>query len=82
MTLITSALLLAFAAPASASLILYGICQTGCNMGAVSCYGVACATFGTVVATPLTPAIILWCNAALGTCMATLCAPLLLIPLP
>ncbi|EJD44279.1 hypothetical protein AURDEDRAFT_166664 [Auricularia subglabra TFB-10046 SS5] len=61
------ALLLAIAAPASASIIAYGICQTGCNIGAVACYAAAGATFGTVVAAPLTPAAILACNAALGT---------------
>ena len=44
------------------------------------CYLLAGATFGTVVASPATPAIILACNAGLGICMATMCAPLLLIP--
>ncbi|KZV97636.1 hypothetical protein EXIGLDRAFT_730290 [Exidia glandulosa HHB12029] len=66
---------------ANAGLIAYGICQTGCNMGAVACYAVAGAVFGTVAA-PTAPAAILACNAAQGMCMATLCAPLLLIPFP
>jgi len=43
------------------------------------CYAAAGAVFGTVAA-PAAPAAILACNAALGTCMATICAPLLLVP--
>ena len=73
------ALIAVAATPAYAGLIAYGICQTGCNMGAVACYAAAGATFGTIAA-PAAPAAILACNAALGTCMATICAPLLLVP--
>ena len=71
---------LALIAPASASLIGYGICQTGCNGLAVACYAAAGFTFGTVAA-PLAPPAILACNAALGSCSAT-CAALLLVPAP
>lgn len=55
---------------ASAGLLAYGICQTGCNAVAVACYVAAGATFGTVTAGAGTPAIIIGCNAALGVCMA------------
>lgn len=47
-----------------------GACQTACNMAAVSCYGAAGFVFGTVTAGAGTPAAILTCNSALGTCMA------------
>ncbi|KAK0211537.1 hypothetical protein IW262DRAFT_371639 [Armillaria fumosa] len=48
--------------------IAYGICQT--------------ATFGTVVAAPAAPAVILACNAALGTCSATCATVALFAPTP
>jgi hypothetical protein len=47
----------------------YGICQTGCNCLAVACYAAAGFTFGTVTAGAGTPAVIIGCNSALGTCM-------------
>lgn len=75
-------ILLLLAAPATASLVLYGLCQTRCNMFAMACYGAAGATFGTVVASPLTPPFLLACMSMQGTCMSVGCAPLLLIPLP
>ncbi|KAF8869836.1 hypothetical protein BD779DRAFT_640049 [Infundibulicybe gibba] len=43
--------------------VAYGICQTGCNSLAVACYAAAGFTFGTVIAAPATPAVILACNA-------------------
>ncbi|RPD54077.1 hypothetical protein L227DRAFT_372897 [Lentinus tigrinus ALCF2SS1-6] len=63
-----SALALAlYALPsAHASLVGYGICQTGCNTLAVACYAAAGFTFGTVTAGAGTPAAILACNVALG----------------
>jgi hypothetical protein len=61
-------------------LLCYGVCQTGCNVAAVGCYATAGATFGAVTAGVGTPAAIIACNAALGTCMATACAGLLLMP--
>ncbi|KAF7427916.1 hypothetical protein PC9H_007133 [Pleurotus ostreatus] len=59
--------------------IAYGLCQTGCNAVAVSCYAAAGFTFGTVIATPEAPAAVLACNAALGACSAT-CATGLVAP--
>ncbi|KAH7096490.1 hypothetical protein BKA62DRAFT_662757 [Auriculariales sp. MPI-PUGE-AT-0066] len=77
--LIATTLVLLAPTQVRASLIAYGICQTGCNIGAVTCYAAAGFTFGTIAA-PVAPLAILGCNAALGTCMAAMCAPLLLIP--
>jgi hypothetical protein len=57
----------------------YGMCQTGCNGVAVACYAAAGFTFGTVTAGAAVPAVILGCNAALGTCMAA-CAAVALSP--
>jgi hypothetical protein len=50
--------------------LAYGICQSGCNALAVACYAGAGFAFGTVTAGAGTPAAIVACNAALGTCMA------------
>ncbi|GAW03091.1 proteophosphoglycan 5 [Lentinula edodes] len=44
---------------AKAGLIAYGLCQTGCNTVAGACYAAAGFTFGTVIAAPATPAVIL-----------------------
>ncbi|KAH7042872.1 hypothetical protein BKA57DRAFT_483025 [Linnemannia elongata] len=49
--------------------LAYGICQTGCNSLAVACYGAAGFTFGTLTAGAGIPAVIVACNAGLGTCM-------------
>jgi len=46
----------------------YGICQAGCAAVVVACYAAAGAVFGTVTAGVGTPAAILGCNAAHGTC--------------
>ncbi|KAJ3742886.1 hypothetical protein DFH05DRAFT_1262705 [Lentinula detonsa] len=67
---------------AQAGPIAYGLCQTGCNVVAAACYAAAGFTFGTVIAAPTTPAVILGCNAALGTCSATCAAVALLAPIP
>ncbi|KAJ3868585.1 hypothetical protein EV359DRAFT_31918 [Lentinula novae-zelandiae] len=67
---------------AKAGLIAYGLCQTGCNSVAVACYAAAGFTFGTVIAAPATPAVILGCNAALGTCSAMCATVALLAPTP
>ncbi|KZT10598.1 uncharacterized protein LAESUDRAFT_644095 [Laetiporus sulphureus 93-53] len=75
-------LALALATPAAAGPIAYGLCQTGCNTVAVACYAAAGFQFGTVVASPLVPATILACNAALGTCSATCATVVLLAPIP
>jgi hypothetical protein len=48
----------------------YATCQTGCNTIWVACYAAAGAVAGTVTAGAATPAVILGCNGALGTCMA------------
>ncbi|KAF9461003.1 hypothetical protein BDZ94DRAFT_1168475 [Collybia nuda] len=65
-----------------AGLISYGLCQTGCNTVAVACYAAAGFTFGTVIASAATPAVIVGCNAALGTCSATCASLVLLAPIP
>ncbi len=49
--------------------LAYGICQTGCNAIVVAYYAAAGFTFGTVTAGAGVPAVIIACNAALGTCM-------------
>ena len=58
------------ALPSKTGPVAYGICQTGCNAGAVACYAAAGYVFGTVTAGTGIPAVITGCNAALGTCMA------------
>ncbi|KJA16367.1 hypothetical protein HYPSUDRAFT_147795 [Hypholoma sublateritium FD-334 SS-4] len=78
----TLAIALASAASVSAGPIAYGLCQTGCNVVAVACYGAAGATFGTVVAAAAAPAAILACNSALGTCSAMCASVALLAPTP
>ncbi|TPX48424.1 hypothetical protein SeMB42_g02996 [Synchytrium endobioticum] len=58
-------------------IIAYGICQTGCNAAAVSCYAAAGVTFGTMSAGLMAPIAVMGCNAGLSACMATLCVPAL-----
>lgn len=70
-TLTTAAILLASPKLASGGPLAYGICQTGCNGVAVACYAAAGFTFGTVTAGTGVPAVILGCNAALGSCMVS-----------
>jgi hypothetical protein len=60
--------------------LAYGICQTGCNAVAVACYAGAGFQFGTVTGGVGTPAAIVACNAALGTCMAS-CVAAGLLPI-
>ena len=67
---IYSFFLLYFISEAYAGPLAYGICQTGCNALVVSCYAAAGFTFGTITVGLGTPAAIIACNAALGTCMA------------
>jgi hypothetical protein len=57
------------------------ICSSGCAAVAVACYSAAGAVFGTVTAGVGTPAAILACNSAFGTCMAS-CAAALALPTP
>ncbi|PBK78949.1 hypothetical protein ARMGADRAFT_1093628 [Armillaria gallica] len=73
---------LVLAPQAYAGPIAYGICQTGCNTVAVACYAAAGFTFGTVIAAPAVPAVILTCNAALGTCSAACATVALFAPTP
>ncbi|CEP19814.1 hypothetical protein [Parasitella parasitica] len=63
-------LLTFFISNSNAGPLAYGICQTGCNALAVSCYAAAGFTFGTITAGAAIPAAIVSCNAALGVCMA------------
>lgn len=59
--------------------LAHAVCQSGCNCLAVACYTSAGFVFGTVTAGIGTPAVILGCNAALGTCMVG-CIPCLISP--
>ena len=61
--------------------ILGATCQAGCAALAVACYSAAGFTFGTVVAAAGTPAVIIACNTAFGTCMSA-CAAAYLMPTP
>jgi len=63
------------------NLITGAICSSGCAAVAVACYSAAGAVFGTVTAGVGTPAAILACNSAFGTCMAS-CAAALALPTP
>ena len=68
--LIPSIIALLLMTQVAAGPLAYGICQTGCNALAVSCYAAAGFTFGAVTAGAGIPAAIIGCNAALGVCMA------------
>jgi hypothetical protein len=54
----------------------------GCNQLAVACYAAAGFTFGTVIAAPATPAVLIGCNAVQGVCSAACAATALLAPTP
>ena len=66
---------------ANCGLIAYGICQTGCNAGAVACYAAGGYVFGTITAGAAIPATVAACNSALGVCM-TACSDALLALMP
>ncbi|KAL3070285.1 hypothetical protein niasHS_016112 [Heterodera schachtii] len=74
-------LLLSLVANSHAGPAAYGVCQAGCAALVVTCYVAAGATFGTVTAGAGTPAIILGCNSAFGTCQAA-CWAALFAPTP
>ncbi|KAH6901375.1 hypothetical protein BKA70DRAFT_1307268 [Coprinopsis sp. MPI-PUGE-AT-0042] len=78
---LAAASLIAFVGQVNAGLIMYGICQTGCNTVAVACYAAAGFTFGTIAA-PVAPAAIVACNGALGTCSAACATVGLFAPTP
>jgi hypothetical protein len=80
MTKILIFLLIILQSFTKAGLISYGACQTGCNTLVVACYAAAGFTFGTVTGGAGVPAVIVACNAGLGTCMAG-CAALLVLPI-
>ena len=67
---------------ASAGLLAYGVCQTNCNMAYSTCVVAAGGIVGVSTAGVGAGPAILACNAGLGLCMATLCAPALLLPTP
>ena len=50
--------------------VAFGVCQAGCAAVVVACYAAAGVTFGTITAGASTPAVILACNSAFGTCMS------------
>jgi len=81
-SVITIATIMMMPTSTSAGPIAYGICQTGCNSLVVACYAAAGFTFGTVVASAATPAVLLACNVGLGTCSATCATVALLAPTP
>jgi len=58
-----------------------GICYAGCAAVVVACYTAAGATFGTVTAGVGTPAAIIACNSAFGTCQGA-CMAALFLPTP
>ena len=55
---------------AMGGLISYGICQTGCNVLAVTCFAGAGATMGVATGGAAVPAAVLACSKAQGVCMA------------
>ncbi|KIK13918.1 hypothetical protein PISMIDRAFT_688285 [Pisolithus microcarpus 441] len=61
--------------------IAYAVCQSGCNALVGTCYAAAGFTFGTVIA-GAAPAMIVACNAGLGTCMTGCATTALLAPIP
>ncbi|GAA5916100.1 hypothetical protein JCM6882_003936 [Rhodosporidiobolus microsporus] len=62
--------------------VAYGLCQAGCSAPTVACYSAAGAVFGTVTVGVGTPAAILACNGAFGTCCATCASVALFAPTP
>ncbi|GAA6001600.1 hypothetical protein JCM10207_006745 [Rhodosporidiobolus poonsookiae] len=80
-SLFLAVFLASFAHLAYGGPLAYAICQAGCAAVVVACYSAAGFTFGTVVAGPATPAVLLACNAAQGTCYAA-CAVSALAPVP
>jgi hypothetical protein len=64
---------------ATAGVLAYGVCQSGCSVLGVACYSAAGFTFDTVAAIAAPPAIVA-CNTALGTCSGK-CALAVLLPI-
>jgi hypothetical protein len=62
--------------------LAYALCQAGCAGLVVACYSAAGFTFGTIPAGAATPAVILACNSAFGSCSATCAAVGLTAPTP
>ncbi|KAG2485775.1 hypothetical protein HYH03_015488 [Edaphochlamys debaryana] len=80
-TLVCCLAIMAAISGADAGILSYGICQSGCNAVVVACYAAAGFTFGTVTAGAGIPAVLVGCNAGLGTCMAA-CVAAGLLPVP
>jgi hypothetical protein len=57
-----------------------GLCYSGCAALVCACYSAAGFTFGTVVASAATPAVIVGCNTAFGACMAKCSVATFLLP--
>lgn len=53
--------------------LTYAVCQSGCNMATMACYGAAGVVFG-VGSVPI-------CNVQQGICMAA-CAAMTIVPIP
>ncbi|RDD42285.1 hypothetical protein TrispH2_006804 [Trichoplax sp. H2] len=64
-----------------AGLLTYGLCQTACNGGWVTCYAFFGSVAGTVTAGVGTPGTLLACNSGQGYCMSV-CAALFWAPTP
>ena len=62
--------ILTLSSPVIAGPLSYGICQSGCNVLAVTCYAAAGATMGVTFGVS-TPASVIACNAGLGLCMTS-----------
>lgn len=58
-----------------------GVCYAGCAAVVVACYAAAGAVFGTVTAGVGTPAAIIACNSAFGTCQGA-CMVAFFMPTP
>ena len=65
----------------SAGPISGAICSACCATAVVTCYAAAGFAFGTVTAGASTPAVIIGCNSAFGSCMAA-CAAATAAPIP
>ena len=70
------------ASPATAGIMSYGLCQTGCNALYVSCCSAAGVTAGTFTLGVGTPAAVVGCTGALGKCMSACAGVTLLAPTP
>lgn len=74
-------IILLLIASSSAGPLAVGICQAGCSAVVVACYAAGGYTFGTITAGVGTPAVVLACNTAYGTCVSA-CFSAMFLPTP